>query len=127
VYTDEQLAAVLGITKGDVYNIAELEKKLTFNPNGSDITSLYMDDGYLFFNIEPVEVAIEGDSVDIEMRIVEGPQATINQVRVVGNTRTSDHVILREIRTLPGQKFNRSLLIRTQREILPWAILILRK
>ncbi|MDO1448810.1 outer membrane protein assembly factor BamA [Rhodocytophaga aerolata] len=117
VYTDTQLAAVLGINKGDVYNIAELEKKLTFNPNGSDITSLYMDDGYLFFNIEPVEVAIEGDSVDIEMRIVEGPQATINQVRVVGNTRTSDHVILREIRTLPGQKFNRSLLIRTQREI----------
>jgi outer membrane protein insertion porin family len=117
VYTDEQLSAVLGISKGDVYNIAELEKKLTFNPNGSDITSLYMDDGYLFFNIEPVEVGIEGDSVDIEMRIVEGPQATINQVRVVGNTRTSDHVILREIRTLPGQKFNRSLLIRTQREI----------
>jgi outer membrane protein insertion porin family len=117
VYTDEQLSAVLGITKGDVYNIAELEKKLTFNPNGSDITSLYMDDGYLFFNIEPVEVGIESDSVDIEMRIVEGPQATINQVRVSGNTRTSDHVILREIRTLPGQKFNRSLLIRTQREI----------
>jgi outer membrane protein insertion porin family len=117
VYNDTQLAAVLGINKGDVYNIAELEKKLTFNPNGSDITSLYMDDGYLFFDIEPVEVAIEGDSVDIEMRIVEGPQATINQVRVVGNTRTSDHVILREIRTLPGQKFNRSLLIRTQREI----------
>jgi outer membrane protein insertion porin family len=76
-----------------------------------------MDDGYLFFNIEPVEVGIEGDSVDIEMRIVEGPQATINQVRVSGNTRTSDHVILREIRTLPGQKFNRTLLIRTQREI----------
>ncbi|QHT69541.1 outer membrane protein assembly factor BamA [Rhodocytophaga rosea] len=117
VYTDEQLATVLGIKKGDVYNIEELEKKLTYNPTGTDITSLYMDDGYLFFNVDPVEAAIIGDSVDLEMRITEGPQATIREVRITGNTRTSDHVVLREIRTLPGQKFNRSLLIRTQREI----------
>lgn len=117
IYTDEQLGTVLGIKKGDVYNMEELEKKLTYNPTGDDITSLYMDDGYLFFNIEPVEAAIVGDSVDLEMQVTEGPQATIREVRIMGNTRTSDHVILREIRTLPGQKFNRSLLIRTQREI----------
>jgi outer membrane protein insertion porin family len=76
-----------------------------------------MDDGYLFFSINPVEVAVENDSVDVEMRIYEGEQATISKVILTGNTRTSDHVVLREIRTLPGQKFSRSDLIRTQREL----------
>jgi outer membrane protein insertion porin family len=116
-YTDEQLSNVLKIKKGDVYNVEEMEKRLTYSPTDLDITSLYMDDGYLFFRIEPVEVGVEGDSVDVEMRIVEGEQATINRVTVSGNTQTSDHVVLREIRTLPGQKFSRSNIIRTQREI----------
>lgn len=116
-YTDEELARVLGIQKGDVYNPAELQKRLSFNPNGQDISALYMDDGYLFFNIKPVEVLVEGDSIDIEMRVFEGEQSYINKVIVNGNTKTNDHVIMREIRTLPGQKFSRNDLIRTTREI----------
>jgi outer membrane protein insertion porin family len=114
VYTDKQLDAVLAIQRGDVYNKELIDKKLTFNPKGADITGLYMDDGYLFFNINDVEVAVEGDSIDVEMRIVEGEQATIDQVTITGNNRTSDHVIRRELSTIPGQKFRRSDIIRTQ-------------
>jgi outer membrane protein insertion porin family len=117
VYTDKQLNAVLGISKGDVYNKDLIDKKLTFNPKGLDISGLYMDDGYLFFNINPVEVAVAGDSIDVEMRIREGEQATINEVTIVGNDRTSDHVIRRELSTIPGQKFKRSDLIRTQQKL----------
>lgn len=114
LYTDRQLSTVLGIQKGDVYNKELIDKKLTFNPKGMDISGLYMDDGYLFFQINPVEVAVSGDSIDVEMRIFEGEQATINQVTITGNDRTSDHVIRRELYTLPGQKFSRSDIIRTQ-------------
>ncbi|ALI98762.1 outer membrane protein assembly factor BamA [Rufibacter tibetensis] len=117
LYDDAMLARVLGLEKGDVYNREELDKRLNYNPSGNDITSLYMDDGYLFFQIEPVEVAVEGDSIDIEMRLSEGSQATVNSITVAGNTKTSDHVILRELRTLPGQNFSRSALIRSQREL----------
>lgn len=117
IYEDDVLDRVLSIEKGDVYNLELIDKKLNFNPNGPDISSLYMDDGYLFFSVTPVEVMIEGDSVDVEMRIYEGAQATIRKVFVTGNDRTNDHVIMRELRTLPGQKFNRSELIRTQREL----------
>jgi outer membrane protein insertion porin family len=117
VYPDSVLAQVLGIARGDVYNPEELSKRVSFNPTGTDVYSLYMDNGYLFFNLEPVEIAVEGDSVDLEMRIYEGEQAEIRQINVSGNTKTSDHVIYREIRTIPGQKFSRSDLIRTQREL----------
>lgn len=117
LYTDETLSSILGIKKGDTYNLELINKKLTYDPAGIDISSLYMDDGYLFFNIDPVEVGIEGDSIDIEMRIREGSQATINQVTISGNEKTSDHVIRRELRTIPGQKFSRAELIRTQREL----------
>lgn len=117
IYSDSTLAKVLGLQKGDVYNLEDLEKRLNFNPTGSDITSLYMDFGYLFFRIEPIEVAVENDSIDIEMRIFEGAQANINKIILKGNTQTNDHVVLREIRTLPGQKFSRADLLRTQREI----------
>ena len=116
-YTDKELELILGIKKGDIYNPEMLEQKLSMNPSGIDVSSLYMDNGYLFFNITPVEVRIENDSVDIEIRIFEGPPATISNVTISGNTRTSDHVILREIRTRPGDKFNRSAVIRTQREL----------
>lgn len=116
-YDDETLSKVLGLQRGDVYNPTELSERLNFNPNGTDITSLYMDDGYLFFSVDPVEVLVEEDSIDIEMRIFEGEQATINKVIVNGNTQTNDHVIYRELRTVPGQKFSRSDLIRTQREL----------
>ena len=117
VYSDKQLDAVLGIVKGDVYNRELIDKKLTFNPKGIDISGLYMDDGYLFFRPIPVEVAVEGDSIDVEIRIFEGEQATINEVTIVGNDRTSDHVIRRELSTVPGQKFRRSDIIRTQQKL----------
>jgi outer membrane protein insertion porin family len=117
IYNDKQLGAVLAISKGDVYNRDQIEKKLHFNPKGPDISGLYMDDGYLFFRINPVEVAVDGDSIDVEMRIFEGEQATINQVLITGNNRTSDHVIRRELSTVPGRKFRRSDIIRTQQSL----------
>ncbi|MGD1890153.1 MAG: outer membrane protein assembly factor, partial [Cyclobacteriaceae bacterium] len=117
VFESDVLARVLGIEEGDVYDMENLNKRLNFNPNGADVSSLYMDNGYLFFNVNPVEVQIEEDSIDIEMRIYEGEQATISKIIITGNDRTNDHVIRREIRTLPGQKFSRSDLIRTQREL----------
>lgn len=120
-YSGEYLSKVLGIKKGDVYNIELLEsrlgKVLTPDGMGDDISSLYMNDGYLFFNIEPVEVSIIDDTINYEMRITEGPQATIKNVIITGNQRTNEHVIRREIRTLPGNKFSRLDLIRSQREI----------
>lgn len=117
IYTDKQLSAVLGISKGDIYNKELYEKKLQFNPKGLDINGLYMDDGYLFFRCVPVEVAVAGDSIDMEMRIFEGDQATISEVTISGNDRTSDHVIRRELSTIPGQKFRRSDIIRTQQKL----------
>ncbi|HEY8513742.1 MAG TPA: POTRA domain-containing protein [Cyclobacteriaceae bacterium] len=117
IHTDRTLNAILGIKKGDVYDRELLQRKITFNPKGADISGLYMDDGYLFFRIQPYEVAIAGDSIDVEMRITEGEQATINQVTITGNERTSDHVIRRELRTVPGRKFSRSDIIRTQQSL----------
>lgn len=117
IYKDDKLSKILAIKKGDIYNKELLDTRLNFNPNGFDVSSLYMDDGYLFFSVNPVEVRIEGDSIDLEMRIFEGQQATINRVTISGNTKTNDHVILRELRTVPGEKFRRSDLIRTQREL----------
>ncbi len=117
IHNDRILNAVLGIKKGDVYNKELIDRKITFNPKGADISGLYMDDGYLFFRITPVEVAVSGDSIDVEMRIFEGDQATVNEVTITGNERTSDHVIRRELRTVPGQKFRRSDIIRTQQSL----------
>ena len=117
VYSDTVLGKVLGINKGDIYNPEDLQKRLNFNPQSTDITSLYMDDGYLFFNVNPVEVYVGEDSIDVEMRIFEGEQANINKINLKGNTRTSDHVVFRELRTIPANKFSRSDLIRTQREL----------
>lgn len=117
VYPDSTLAKVLGVSKGDVYDMELINKRLNFNPQGLDVSSIYMDDGYLFFRIDPVEIRVEGDSIDVEMRIYEGAQAEINKIIVKGNDRTNDHVIYREIRTIPGRKFSRNELIRTQREL----------
>ncbi len=118
-YTDSLLSFFLGIHKGDIYNIATLNKKLGKQPSqeGGDISSLYMDDGYLFFRIEAVETAVYQDTIDHEIRIVEGPQATIGKVEITGNDKTKDYVIRRELRTIPGEKFSREQLIRTQREL----------
>lgn len=117
-YNSEFLGAALGIKKGDVYSRSKIDQRLFGDPNGADLSSLYLDDGYLFFNLDPVEVLVEGDSIDLEMRIQEGPQATIRKIIIEGNTKTSDFVIRRELRTSPGAKFSRSDIIRSQREIL---------
>lgn len=117
VHSTDVLNRILDIKRGDVYNKKILDERLFMNQNGRDVSSLYLDDGYLFFNINPVEVKIENDSIDLEMRIYEGKQATINNVTIVGNSKTNDHVIRREIRTRPGQLFSRSDIIRTQREL----------
>jgi outer membrane protein insertion porin family len=117
LHSDKTLNAILGIKKGDVYNRELIQRKLTFNPKGPDISGLYMDDGYLFFRINDVEVAVVNDSIDVEMRIYEGDQATINEVLISGNDRTSDHVIRRELSTIPGQKFRRTDIIRTQQKL----------
>ena len=114
IYSADVLNRILDIQKGDVYNKELIDKKTNFNPKGPDISGLYMDDGYLFFRVTPIEVAVEGDSIDIEMRIFEGEQATIKNVWIAGNERTSEHVIRRELSTVPGQKFRRSDIIRTQ-------------
>jgi outer membrane protein insertion porin family len=116
-YPSKTLSNVLGIKKGDVYNQSQLNTKLFMNPSGNDVSSLYMDEGYLFFNLTPVETMATDDSIDLEMRIYEGKQATINKISIVGNSKTNDHVILREIRTQPGQLFRRSDVIRSQREL----------
>ncbi len=117
-YTSGFLDTLLGIKKGQVYNTQLLQRRLTMDPNGSDISSLYLDDGHLFFRIDPVEIAVDRDSIDLEIRMAEGPQATYDKIIIEGNTKTSDHVVLREIRTYPGNKFSRAEIIRTQREIL---------
>ena len=117
-YPSEVLDKVLNISKGDVYNTALLETNLSMNPDGLDVSTLYLDDGYLFFNAIPVEVKVEGDSIDVEIRIMEHSVAYINRVTVSGNTRTSDEVILRELATIPGAKFRRSDVIRSQRQLL---------
>ena len=118
LYTAEQLNNVLGIGKGDLYNPELLENRLRFSQDGRDISSYYLDDGYLGFNVDPVEIAVENDSVDLEMRIFEGPQFTIENVVIKGNDRTNEDIIRRELRTRPGQKFSRSDIIRSQREII---------
>jgi outer membrane protein insertion porin family len=116
-HTTTELDNILSIKKGDIYSQAVLDARLYMSQDSRDVTSLYMDDGYLFFQIQPTEILVENDSIDIEMRIYEGKQARINKVTVVGNTKTNDKVIIREIRTKPGQLFSRADIIRTQREL----------
>lgn len=116
-YSSGRLDTILGIHKGDVFNQQRFDRRLKADPNGNDVSSLYLDDGYLFFNATPVEVNIENDSIDIEIRIYEGPQAIINEVNISGNDKTSEHVVRRVLRTLPGNKFSRADIIRSQREL----------
>jgi outer membrane protein insertion porin family len=118
-YGDSVLNVILGIRKGDVYNIETLNQRLgkQLTPEGGDISGLYMDDGYLFFRAEAVETAVYSDTIDHEIRIVEGPQARIKDIKISGNDRTKEHVIRRELRTIPGELFSRADLIRSQREL----------
>lgn len=118
-YSDSILNVILGINKGDIYNLAILNKRLgkEASQEGGDISGLYMDDGYLFFRAEPIETRVYNDTIDHEIRIVEGPQARIKNVTIAGNEKTKDYVIRRELRTVPGELFSRSDLIRSQREL----------
>lgn len=118
-YSDSLLTSILNIKKGDIYNREILFNKLgkTPTPEGGDVSGLYQDDGYLFFRIDPIETAVYNDTIDFEIRVMEGPQATIKTIRIAGNEKTKDFVIRREIRTIPGDKFSRTFLIRSQREI----------
>ena len=116
-YRNNTLDSILNIKKGDVYNMEVLQTRLNMNQSGRDVASLYTDDGYLNFYAYPVESLVPPDSIDIEVRMGEGKQYRIGVVSVSGNTKTNDHVIYREIRTRPGDLFNRSDLIRSQREL----------
>ncbi len=116
-YAARDLDRVLNINKGEVFNQKKLDEGLFSSASGRDITSIYMDNGYLFFSVTPVEVQVDNDSIDYEMRVYEGKQAIVNKITVVGNTKTNDKVIMREIRTKPGQLFSRTDIIRTQREL----------
>lgn len=118
VYSSDVLAKHLRIEKGDPYNKTTLETNLTYNPSGTDITSMYMDNGYLFFRATPVETAVENDSIDIEIRIIEGKQARIRNVSVEGNTVTNDKIIMRELHTKPGDLFSRDAMMRSYRELI---------
>lgn len=118
IHDTEKLQRILGINKGDVYNQELLTTRLTYSEDGRDVSTLYMDDGYLSFRVDPVEVAISEDSIDLELRVYEGPQFVIDKIEIKGNDRTHEHVIRREIRTVPGQKFSRSDIIRSQRQLM---------
>ncbi|MBQ0737775.1 outer membrane protein assembly factor BamA [Mesonia mobilis] len=119
VYSDQQLKQVLGISKGDVYNGVLLKKKIADNekPDANDLTNLYQNNGYLFSQINPVETRVYNDTIDFEIRIVEGKEAYFNDIVVNGNDKTNDHVIYRNLRTRPGQKYSKEDVVRTVREL----------
>ena len=119
VYTDEQLNQILKIKEGDTYNGVELEKRIadSSDPDSDDLSNLYQNSGYLFSSVTPVEVSADGNVIDLEIRINEGKPAYFNKISVVGNDKTNDHVIYREIRTRPGQLYSKANVIRTIREI----------
>ena len=119
IYSDRDLTEILGIKKGETYNGVLLEKRIAdkSKPDSEDITNLYQNNGYLFSNINAVEVKTANDTIDFEIRVNEGPIAYFNKITVTGNDKTNDHVIYRELRTKPGEKYNKELLIRTIREI----------
>ena len=119
IYTTQQLEQVLGIKKGDSYNGVLLKKRINDpeKPDGNYIANLYQNNGYLFSSINPVEISAKDDTIDIEIRIVEGKIANFNKLTIKGNDRTKDHVIFREIRTKPGEKYSKDNIIRTIREL----------
>ena len=119
IYSDTQLASLLGIKEGDTYNGVELKKRIADDsrPDAQDITNLYQDSGYLFSTINPVEVSADGNVIDMEIRISEGKPAYFNNISVVGNDKTNDRVIYRELRTRPGQLYSKTAVVRTVREL----------
>ena len=119
VYTDRILNQVLGIKKGDTYNGVLLRERIADNtkPDAEDVTNLYQNNGYLFSQINPVEVSAQNDTIDFEIRIIEGKETFLNHVTVTGNDKTNDHVIFRELRTRPGQRYSKDNIIRSVREL----------
>ncbi len=118
-YTDYQLSSILGIKKGDAYNGVLLKKRIADDnkPDGQDITNLYQNSGYLFSNINAVEVSAAEDTINFEIRVTEGKIASFNKITVVGNEKTNDHVIFRELRTKPGELYSKDKVVRTVREL----------
>ena len=116
-YRSSYLDTILGIKRGDLYNKSLLEQRVFGNGDGRDISSLYMDRGYLFFQIIPVETNVTNRHINYQIRMLEGKEARIGSVSIRGNTKTNDYVILREIRTKPGDLFNKADIMRTQREL----------
>ncbi len=116
VFSSDQLQKILQMNPGDVYNQTKLDERIN-SPNEDGIGTIYMDRGYLFFNLEPIETNVKNDSVDLEMRIYEGQPARINRVRIEGNDRLYEHVVRRELRTKPGDLFSKTDLIRSTREL----------
>jgi outer membrane protein insertion porin family len=117
-YSANDLNRILRIKRGDVFSEEMLSKRLSGGgPGGDDVSSLYLDDGYLTYQSDPVQTGVRNDTVDLDIRIFEGPQYTINRVTVKGNDVTNDRVVIRELQTLPGQKFRKSALIESTRII----------
>ena len=115
VYPSEALNNMLGVKKGDTYNLKLLNDRLINDDDA--VSKLYTDNGYLFFNVEPVETSVSGDSIDFEMRMYEGRPATINEIKIVGNERVYEHVVRRELYTKPGQLYSQSDIMRSLREL----------
>ncbi len=115
IYPYEYLNAVLNIKKGDIYNHKNLMDRLQTDDDA--VSKLYQNRGYLFFQIDPVEVQIDNDSIDLEMRMFEGKPATINEIGIKGNTRVYEHVVRRELRTKPGQLYSQEDIMRSLREL----------
>jgi outer membrane protein insertion porin family len=114
-HPSEALSRVLGMKKGDVYDQSFIEKRLFSDDDA--VQSQYMDEGYLFSSVDPIEANIDGDSIDLEIRVTEGEPANVNRILIKGNTKTNEHVIRREIRTVPGELFSRTFIIRSVREL----------
>ena len=119
VYSDETLQQILGIKRGDTYNGVLLKERIAdvTNPDANDITNLYQNSGYLFSTINPVEISAKNDTIDFEIRIIEGKPAYFNHVTVSGNDKTNDHVVYRELRTRPGELYQKTDIVRTIREL----------
>jgi outer membrane protein insertion porin family len=119
VYSNSILQQILGLNKGDTYNGILLKKRIADNskPDANDITNLYQNSGYLFSNINAVEVSAINDTINFEIRITEGKQANFNKISIKGNTKTNDHVIYRELRTKPGELYSKDKIVRTVREL----------
>ena len=116
LFTSEHLNNVLRIKKGDIYDVVSMEERLYREEEGN-VTKMYTDHGFLFFNISPVEVKVEGDSVDVEMRIYEGKPATFNRIVINGNNVTNEKIARRELYTRPGYLYQQSQVERSLREL----------